>query len=299
MYALLLLLAIASTDRSDCSSWSVGGVRLGMPAADLGLKTGPSGRVRSVQMPTHRLPKEIYSLEVCVDETDHVISVFAEVLPISNLVETYKSRYKPLQDWGGQCWDGFDEETGHFHGTCLTVLWSECDASVVLEVGDDKYGPVASILLRRGTPKVEKTPLPEGGWSLRLVYPEDLLAWRGVDCVDPRDRERRQDELRETLLRASRRDTFAVWSACGWLVDEGDATHVPALIRALGLPASRDPEKGDAPVLCSLALSEITKKDFGESYEPWARWWNEAHPDEPLSAQPNFALQPPGAPGSE
>ena len=298
MSALLLLLAMASTEGSDCSSWSVGGVRLGMPAADLGLKAEPSGRVHSVQIPSRRLPREISSLEVCIDETDRVIWVYAVVRPTANFVETYTSRYKPLLDWGG-CWDGFYPGSDGLYGTCWTVLWSECDSSIVLEDGDDPDGPVATVLLRRGAPKVAKTPLPEGGWSLKLVEPEDLDAWRGVDCIDPRDRQRRRDELRETLLRASMRDTFAVWNACGELVREGDETHVRALIRALGLSASQDPEKGDAPILCSLALSEITKQDFGESYESWARWWNEAHPDAPLPVQPNSALQPPRAPGSE
>jgi hypothetical protein len=79
-------------------------------------------------------------------------------------------------------------------------------------------------------------------------------------------------QLHEGLARA--RSAGEVGAACRRLVEVGNASSVPHLINAL----HRFPEEE-----CVEALERITGVDVGTTYAAWESWWNEAHPDEPLS----------------
>jgi hypothetical protein len=81
-----------------------------------------------------------------------------------------------------------------------------------------------------------------------------------------------REQLHDDLDRA--RSADEVEGACRRLVDVGNASSVPHLIRAL----RRSPENA-----CVEALKRITGVDVGTTYPAWEAWWNETHPDEPLS----------------
>jgi hypothetical protein len=86
-----------------------------------------------------------------------------------------------------------------------------------------------------------------------------------------------------------------IHDACIDLLDGGDASSVPHIIRVLSLfpDVEIEGKKGVGIVCtqghCVKALERITGTTVGVSYSSWKRWWQTTHPHQPL---PGAAEQP-------
>jgi hypothetical protein len=103
--------------------------------------------------------------------------------------------------------------------------------------------------------------------------------------------------LHRTLDRAET-DDDGLHDACMMLTEVGDASSVPHLIRALRFFGSTElPLPEGAGIVCTQqhcvdALEHITGEKPGISYGSWKRWWEAAHPGQPLDDPPDQRIDP-------
>jgi len=106
----------------------------------------------------------------------------------------------------------------------------------------------------------------------------------------------RRSTLHSILDRAKGADD-GVHDACGALVEVGDSSSVPHLIRALRLfPDIEIKGKPGEGIVCTqghcvAALERLTGAKVGVSYSSWKRWWDASHPQQPLGGPPNNRLK--------
>jgi len=92
-----------------------------------------------------------------------------------------------------------------------------------------------------------------------------------------------------------------IHDACGSLMDVGDASSVPHLIRVLRFFGDAElPLPPGVGLVCTHwhcvnALEKITGAKVGISYASWKRWWDTTHPGQPLEGLPPKKLHLPVA----
>jgi hypothetical protein len=81
--------------------------------------------------------------------------------------------------------------------------------------------------------------------------------------------------------------------SCLALVNVGDASSVPRLIRALSFLPDVEIKGTRMGIICTqahcvAALERITGVKVGVSYSSWKRWWDETHPGHPIKPAPGY-----------
>lgn len=107
-----------------------------------------------------------------------------------------------------------------------------------------------------------------------------------------------RDKLPEyhRILDAARDSGGGVHDACIALIEVGDPSSTPHLIRVLSVFTEKDGDKQSHVCTwghCIQALERITGQRLGYSYDSWRGWWERTHPADTSDRPPNTRLNPP------